>query len=253
MSHNPHLEREPRERAEQNMLDESQIVGRGIYSYPRAAEIVGVAPQSLRQWTKGRRARAGSTSSRSLVHLDIPEVEGEQVLSFLNLVELKLLSEFRRLKLPLQYIRKVVEVLEQSYDMTHPLACRRLQTDGRSIFAEIDESGQFACVEIAGRRPNHVVLEEVIRPLFKEIDFTGSPGLARRWFPLGRDGGVVIDPELAFGEPVLALCGIPTRTLAGLVSVAGDSIDEVAQWYEVPSAAVQIALTYESRLRARAA
>lgn len=255
MSHNPQVPTARRRRAipEGEILSELQVAGRGIYSFARAAEIVGVSPQSLRQWTLGRRSRRESVSARPLVRLDIPELEGERVLSFLNLVEVKLLSEFRRLDLPLQYIRQVVDVLEQSYDMTHPLACRRLQTDGRSIFAEIDESGQFACIEIAGRKPNHVVFEDVIRPLFKEIDFAGSLGLARRWYPLGRGGGIVVDPAVAFGEPVLQTSGIPTRALARQVSVAGDSVDAVALWYEVPKDAVQTALTYESGLRTKAA
>ena len=163
-------------------LSELHITGRGIYSFSRAAEIVGVPPQTLRQWTLGRRAPMGSVSAQPLVRLDVPELDGERVTApFLNLVEVRLIGEsLRRLKLPLQYIRHVIDVLEQSYDTTHPLACLRLQTDGRSIFAEIDESGEFACVEIAGRRPNHVVFDEVIRPLFREIDFAGSPKLARR-------------------------------------------------------------------------
>ncbi len=231
-------------------LSELHITGRGIYSFSRAAEIVGVPPQTLRQWTLGRRAPVGSVSARPLVRLDVPELDGERVLSFLNLVEVRLIGEFRRLKLPLQYIRQVIDVLEQSYDTTHPLACLRLQTDGRSIFAEIDESGEFACVEIAGRRPNHVVFDEVIRPLFREIDFAGSPKLARRWYPIGRGAGVVVDPEIAFGEPVLKASGIPTRTLARQVTRGGDSIETVAAWYEVPRGAVQTALDYESGLRA---
>lgn len=255
MSHNPQVStvRVRGATLEEDILSDLQIAGRGIYSFGRAAEIVGVSPQSLRQWTLGRRAPSGSASARPLVRLDILELEGEHVLSFLNLVEVKLLSEFRRLNLPLQYIRQVVDVLEQSYDMTHPLACRRLQTDGRSIFAEIDESGQFACVEIAGRRPNHVVFDEVIRPLFKVIDFVGSQELARRWYPLGRDGGVVVDPAIAFGEPVLQASGVPTRALARQVSVAGDSVDAVAQWFELPKDAVETAMTFESGLRTKAA
>jgi uncharacterized protein (DUF433 family) len=234
-------------------LDETHIVGRGIYSFSRAAEISGVSAASLRQWTLGRRNSEESISSRPLVRLDIPELDGERVLSFLNLIEVKLVGEFRRLKLPLQYIRQVVDVLEQSYDVTHPLACRRLQTDGKSIFAEIDELGQFACIEIAGRRPNHVVFDEVIRPLFKNIDFTGGLDLARRWYPIGRAGGVVVDPEKAFGEPVLVSSGIPTRTLARQVVVAGDPVAEVASWFEVPADAVQTAVAFEGGLRRRAA
>ena len=239
--------------AEGGTLDETQIVGRGIYSFSRAAEISGVPAASLRQWTLGRRTSQESLSSRPLVRLDIPELDGERVLSFLNLIEVKLVGEFRRLKLPLQYIRRVAEVLGQSYDATHPLACRRLQTDGKSIFAEIDEMGQFACIEIAGRRPNHVVFDAVIRPLFKDIDFTVGLDLARRWYPLGRDGGVVVDPAKSFGEPVLVGSGIPTRTLATQVVVAGDSLTEVASWFEVAPDAVQIAVAFEGGLRRRAA
>jgi len=234
------------------MTQQILLLGKGLYSFPRASQLTGIPSQSLRRWALGRTSGPLSTSSRPLVPLELPSIEGEQALSFLNLVELKLVGEFRRLELPLQYIRRVVEVLRDSYDVDHPLACRRLLTDGRAIFAEIDEHGDFACIEIAGRRPNHVVIEEVIQPFFQDIEFYHDSDLAKRWFPMGAGGGVMLDPAIAMGEPVLSDFGVQTSLLASLVA-SGDSVEKVADWYEVPPSGVRRAVHFENRLLGRVA
>ncbi len=234
------------------MTQQILLVGRGLYSFPRAAQLTGIPAQSLRRWAIGRSSSPDSASARPLIQLDLPPIEDEAALSFLNLVELKLVGEFRRLKLPLQYIRSVVEVLRDSYDFDHPLACKRLATDGQAIFAEIDERGEFACIEIAGRRPNHIVMEDVVRPFFQDIEFYHDSELARRWFPLGVHGGVVVDPEVAFGEPTLVDYGLPTDVLASLVA-AGDSPSMVADWYEIPADCVTCAVEFEHSIARRVA
>lgn len=228
------------------------LLGTGLYSFPRAAQLTGIPTQSLRRWALGRPAPEGSTAATGVIDLDLPDVDDERALSFLNLIELKLIGEFRRLNLPLQYIRRVVDVLHDSYNLEHPLACRRLLTDGRSIFAEIDEMGEFACIEIAGRRPNHFVMEEVVRPFFRDIEFYDETDLAKRWFPAGATGGIVVDPLVAFGEPILIDHGIPTATLASLAR-AGDPVELIADWYEVPVDAARKAVEFERGLSGRAA
>jgi len=108
------------------MTQQILLVGRGIYSFPRASQLTGIPAQNLRRWALGRANQRNALGYRPLVNLDLPDIDSEHALSFLNLVELKLVGEFRRLGLPLQYIRRVVDVLQDSYNWQHPLACRRL-------------------------------------------------------------------------------------------------------------------------------
>lgn len=229
------------------MTKQILLVGKGIYSFPRASQLIGVPTQNLRRWALGRPGKPASITSQPLVGLELPDIDSERALSFLNLVELKLIGEFRHLGLPLQYIRRVVDVLEDSYNWRHPLACRRLLTDGHSIFAEIDERGEFACIEVAGRRPGHVVLEEVVRPFFKDIEFYDETDMARRWFPAGVDGRIVIDPAVALGEPTIADYGVPTALLAEMLA-AGESPAAISEWYELPADDVIRAGRFESSL-----
>lgn len=233
-------------------MSQQILLGTGMYSFPRASQLTGLSTQNLRRWALGRPSPIGSTSHEPIVHLDLPDVDDERALSFLNLIELKLIGEFRRLGLPLQYIRQVVDVLRDSYDFAHPLACKRLLTDGKSIFADIDDMGEFACIEIAGKRPNHLVIDEVVRPFFMDIEFYEETSLARRWFPEGPGAGIVIDPSVSFGEPVLVGSGLQTALLASL-SLAGDSAKSIADWYEVTPQEVERAVMFEHRLVRRAA
>lgn len=234
------------------MTQQILLVGKGLYSFPRASQLTGIPAQNLRRWALGRPGDGRSVAAPPIVNLELPDINSEHALSFLNLVELKLIGEFRRLGLPLQYIRRVVDVLEQSYNWNHPLACRRLLTDGSSIFAEIDQDGEFACIEVAGRRPGHVVLEEVIRPFFKDVEFYDETDLARRWYPAGPEGRIVVDPAIALGEPTIADFGVPTALLSELAS-AGDSVQDIADWYEVPAEDVARAVSFEGRLLRRTA
>jgi uncharacterized protein (DUF433 family) len=234
------------------MTQQILLVGKGIYSFPRASQLTGIPVQNLRRWTLGRPADPESLSSRPIIGLELPSIDSEEALSFLNLVELKLIGEFRHLGLPLQYIRRVVQVLQESYNLEHPLACKRLLTDGSSVFAEIEEEGDFACIEVAGRRPGNAVLEDVVRPFFRNLEFYAGTDLARRWFPAGASGRIVVDPAIALGEPTIADFGVPTSVLAALVN-AGDAPRDVADWYELPADDVMRAVEFEGHLLKRTA
>jgi uncharacterized protein (DUF433 family) len=97
-----------------------------------------------------------------------------------------------------------------------------------------------------------VVIEEVIQPFFQDIEFYHDSDLAKRWFPMGAGGGIMLDPAIAMGEPVLSDFGVQTSLLASLVA-SGDSVEKVADWYEVPPSDVRRAVHFENRLLGRVA
>lgn len=54
----------------------------------------------------------------------------------------------------------------------------------------------------------------------------------------------MIDPERGFGQPVVRGRAVPVRVLAELVR-AGDSVESVADWYELNPDQVRAAVKYE--------
>jgi uncharacterized protein (DUF433 family) len=71
-----------------------------------------------------------------------------------------------------------------------------------------------------------------------------------RWFPMGEKRKVVvIDPQRAFGRPIVAEGGVPTEVLASAVA-AEKSVERVARWYAVSPREVKAAVEFEQRLAA---
>jgi uncharacterized protein (DUF433 family) len=69
-----------------------------------------------------------------------------------------------------------------------------------------------------------------------------------RWWPMGREQPVIIDPKRNFGQPTLFSEGIPTSVLAKSVKANEGSVEEVAGWYEISPELVKAAIRYEQSL-----
>ena len=97
------------------------------------------------------------------------------------------------------------------FKVAHPFCTNRFVTDGREIFVELHrETGEPSLVEIVNRQ---AVFAQIIRPFLKGLEFADGTGLVR-WWPLGEQRSVVLDPTRNFGRPIVARHGVPTEVLA---------------------------------------
>jgi uncharacterized protein (DUF433 family) len=88
----------------------------------------------------------------------------------------------------------------------------------------------------------------VVRPFFKELEFSADDRLLR-WWPLGMKRGVVLDPDRQFGQPIVTQYGVATEVLY-LAVKSGDSEEAVAAWFEVDREAIRDAIEFAERLAA---
>jgi len=95
------------------------------------------------------------------------------------------------------------------------------------------------------------VFPEVVEQSLREISYATETGLANRWHVAGPGGGIVIDPRIAFGEPVVEGVNVPTRTIWEQ-SQADKEPEALASWFRLDVKQVKDALRYEAQL-ARAA
>ena len=95
---------------------------------------------------------------------------------------------------------------------------------------------------------DQVVAGPVFDQFLSEIEFDTSTLLAARWWPLGRQVPVVLDPALRFGAPIVAGTGVRTSTLARLARTT--TILDVAVAYEIQVAHAQAAVDFERMLSA---
>ena len=75
-------------------------------------------------------------------------------------------------------------------------------------------------------------------------------GVAREWRPKKNTfPHVLVNPKIAFGQPVLAESGIPTQALRDAFD-AERELESVSDWYQVPKERVEEAILFEAELAA---
>ncbi len=84
----------------------------------------------------------------------------------------------------------------------------------------------------------------------REIEFDPQTKLAYKWFPKSGERHVVIDPQMAFGAPVVNGTRIKTNVLADYVLVANYNIDDIARDMQLQPKQVKAAVQFEQALAA---
>lgn len=231
----------------------SGLLGVGLYSVLEASRLTGVSRRRIRGWMRGYRPAPEGAGARGAVgaregglwRQDLPELRGSVALSFLDLVEVRVIAVLRERGIPWSTIRTAAMRARRLFDSSHPFALRRIATDGRTLFAEvIAETGETKLLDLV---KSQYAFKRVISPnLMAGVDFDRGDE-AKRWWPLGKERQVVIDPARAFGKPVIAASGIPTFVLAEAVR-AGESRARVAERFGLDPDAVKDAVAFEKRL-----
>jgi uncharacterized protein (DUF433 family) len=223
------------------------LFGVGLYTVAEASRLTGVAPARLRRWLRGYTYRAGNrvATPGPVWRRQVPDIDGTVGLGFLDLIEARFVDAFCRASVPWPVIRRCAEQARALIGSDHPFSSRRFRTDGRSIFADVvDKAGEQQLLDLA---KSQFAFGRVIGPsLYSGIEFSESD-MPARWWPLGQETPVVIDPERSFGQPIVSDAGVPTRTLADAVAAEG-SVATVARLFRVERRVVRAAIRFERRI-----
>ena len=184
--------------------------------------------------------------------IELPD-DSQNLLSFINLVEIHVLDAIRRdHHISLHKVRVAIDFIKEELTSDHPLAYHKLETDGLDLF--VVEYGQLINVSRAGQ----LVLRDLLQAYLRRID-RDSAGYALRLYPFTRKRlglqlieepkTIVIDPRISFGRPVLAGTGIPTAIIAERYK-AGEAIGALADDYGHPTLEIEEAIRCELYTRA---
>jgi uncharacterized protein (DUF433 family) len=221
----------------------SRLLGRGTYGITEAARFAQVNPGTARQWICGR-----GRAQKRLLKPDIPPVQDNYALSFLDLIDLLVVGRFREAGVSLQTLRKVYSRLRNTLGSAHPFSHHLLLTDGKTVFLEtLDDIGDQRLEEVlSGQR----AMPQVLLPYLRQVEYSQSSQIAERWniFP-----GVVIDPDRSFGKPVITDAGTTTYVLARAFRANEKNAEIVADLFDVTVDAVEKAVAFEQEYGRRKA
>ncbi len=227
-------------------MDNMTLLGVGLYSVPQAAQLAHVPARSVRRWLFGYRYQSeGVNVSRPPVFdpesIELPD--HHRVVTFRDLIEIQFVHSFREHGVSWDTIRRAASAARELTRSDHPFASQSFVTDGETIFAEVTSS--LRRKELLDLKNNQMAFRRVLLPSLRARIDVAEAG-AQRWWPLGRNRPIVIDPARQLGQPISHDEGVPTAVLAGAYRTT-KSFRKAAEWYDVSVNAVRSAVGFEQR------
>jgi uncharacterized protein (DUF433 family) len=236
------------------MVDTKQpfrFIGHGVYSMAEAGRLTKVPVPTLKRWARGYDFiyRGKTRHSPPIVGTGLEQRGEEPIFEFRDIMEMRFLFAFRKAGVSWRTIRLVAAKVHQHVQHTHPFATKIFRTDGRRILLQLiskDETDRELVDLLSDQYEWDKVVEAYLVGEKVEFNDVEEPV---RWWPLGPERQVVVDPVRSFGAPIVPREGVQTFILARAVAIEGDA-EYVAKWYDVDVAAVRDAIDFENGDRA---
>lgn len=221
------------------MIDDMalSLLDRAIYSYGDVDRLVGLHHGTSRRWLDGY-SRAGKFYEPILRESST----GTDSVTWGEMVEARLLAEFRNRDVTVQKLRPAIERLREQFGR-YPLALARpfLEVEGRELVQVVQEQvGLDKSLQLVVVRNGQSILTAATQRFSGAVQYVN--GAAGSIQPDIRTPDVVMDPTRTFGQP--AVRNVRTEILASDYR-AGSSRDELADLYDLTAGQVDEALRFE--------
>ena len=211
-------------------------VNRPLYSFAEADRIAKVPSNTSRRWLKGY--SFWYEGERRTMPPVTWAPEPKEAVSFVDLMEVATIDKLRKKGFSFRQIRKINVTARFYLKTLRPLVTETFRVLGRDIF--VDEG--FGILLNVGNKAGMQAWDEVLDPFLDTVEYEGE--IVRRWWPLGKDVEVLVDPDFGFGLPVVQGVGVRTEIIAERYR-AGDSTDEISYDFDVSTKQIKDALRWE--------
>ena len=213
------------------------LLDREIYSYSDVDRLGGVHPGTALRWLDGY-TRAGKFYQPVLR----PERTGRDAVTWGELVEARLLAEFRDKRVSVQRMRPAIDLLRKEFG-AYPLAHARpwLDVEGRELVRRVQTQVGLddPLLLVVVRRGQLMLADETAR--FRD-SVRYDAGVVSTLTPSSTSPDVKLDPARAFGQPTIR--SVRTETLAEDFR-AGATREELVDLYDLSADQVDQAIHFE--------
>ena len=224
-----------------NYKAESKL-GEGIYTIPEASFILGLPVDVIRRWIKNYwELKFIENYNQESLNYTWGESRNK-AFNFFTLVEIIAVFSLREIGISFKKIKIAHNQLVNLLRTPYPFATSKLMSDGgvifynESILIDLDNTLQIS-------------LKKIIEPFCKKLDFCQNTNLAQRYWPLGKDHSIVVDPHHCFGQPTISGTNITTKSILNIYS-AGEDKDCIKSMYDLEIKQIEDVLLYEHRTAA---
>ncbi len=211
-------------------------LGNGIYTVSDMAKILRLPYAKVYRWLNeywdGELGKAFESNYSWTVN-------NSRAVGFHTLVEFYVMMQFARAGVRTREVLNAHKMLSEDLDTHFPFAQKKvlenIRTDRRKIF--LNENGRIITLDMT-RQLNL----SFIHLFCKNLEFDKEL-LAARFWPLGKNKNIVVDPKRQFGHPVVGNTNIYPETLYNLYK-AGEPEKFLAFTYEISEQEVKDAIEY---------
>ena len=214
------------------------VLDRPVYGMAQVDRLLGLPRGTAQRWIDGY-----TRTGRRYPPVVRDETTGDELVTWGEFVETRLLSLYRDKGVPMLRMRPAVERMREEFGVPYPLAHFRPLVGGRELLLEIqDRIGLERQLRLVVARSGQAVLTPPAEEFLETVEGPEDPeGVVEALRPLGRASPVVIDPLRQFGEPVVR--SVPVDAIVEEFR-AGDDPGVIAEGYELPLDHVLAAIRY---------
>ncbi len=212
------------------------MIGKGIYAIAELAKLLQLPYKRVSKWIShywdgelGKAFKIQYTWKNG----------ASKAVNFQTLIELYVMMTFTEAGVKTREVLKAHQTLSKWYRNPFPFALQEviqsIHTDGKKIFI-------IKGKDVITLDGGHQLNMDFIYLFFKKLEFD-TESLAVRYWPMGKDRNIVVDPERKLGHAVIASHNIYPETLYFHYK-AGDPIPYLAHIYRLTEAEVKDAIDY---------
>lgn len=202
-------------------------------------------PKTLETWAHGyeRRPKSRKLVKQGPIITSVSPAKDQRSIPFVGLVEATVVEAFRRTGLPMQRIRKALELLAHQGELEHALASSLLFSDGANVlynYARNEGDRQLSLLTLTEVATGQYVFHDVIQRYLTRITF-GDQWATELIVPVTDRPLLRIRPSIASGDPIFLNGGAPLSAVRSRAQ-AGEKVESIASDYGVPLADINEAL-----------
>jgi uncharacterized protein (DUF433 family) len=210
-----------------------------MYSFKEVARLSGLSITTVRNWLFGYTVEERQVSPLLKAPPDAT------CCSFINLIEVMVAARFRKAEgTKYEVVKRTYENAKKLYSFEHPFANSklRLKAIGGHIVHMIREKGSLQAIDTPEQYtiPNLVI--EIIEQLEYELE------LASKWYPVGKNIPIVVDPSISSGVPVIEGRGITVENIEKRFYFGKQKLDFIANDLELPENVIQEVIRFAPKV-----
>jgi uncharacterized protein (DUF433 family) len=198
-------------------------LGNGIYSLPDLAFILRLPPSKVRRWMNdfynqrlGEKYKGKYSWGQGR----------DKATNFYTLIEFYVFYQLRENKVGIKTILNAHGQMAEQLKTPYPFASASVLTDGKSVLYSLEDG-----TTIKADKSRQIAFKQIIESFCKKIEFSDSQ-LAERYWPLGKQSHIVVDPHHQFGQPVIDKTNLLAETIYDLHQ-AGETKEFLSRLYNI--------------------